>query len=389
MKHLPVLIIILTGLFINFCGKNSNSISPSAEALETLRVIQTEHGPVNVITIASGLEHPWSLESLPEGPMLVTERAGRLRSVSTDGRLSEPIKGVPEVFARGQGGLLDVIIDPDFKSNRFIYMSYAAPGKNGAYTAAARGRLSKDLTEISGLQVIFRQEPGVSGAAHFGSRLAFARDGTLFITLGERFKFDPAQDLTNHLGKIVRINSDGSIPDDNPFSGRNDVKPEIWSYGHRNVQGAALHPETGELWTHELGPKGGDALNIPKPGLNYGWPLVSFGRHYTGINIPDPPTKPELPQPIYHWTPAVSPSGMTFYTGNLFTEWKGNILMGGLASRLLVRLTLKGNSVTGEERINMGARIREVHQGANGEIYLLTDSSDGKILQLTPGYIDL
>jgi glucose/arabinose dehydrogenase len=358
-------------------------IAPAAVVAED-RLIETEAGPIKVETLARGLDHPWALASLPDGRMLVTERAGRLRSVAKEGELSEPISGVPEVAAKGQGGLLDVALDPDFASNRLIYLSYAEPGEGGASTAVARGRLNDAATALEDVEVIFRQQPKVSGNNHFGSRLVFARDGALFVTLGERFKFDPAQDLSNHLGKIVRIRPDGSAPSDNPFVGRDDAKPEIWSYGHRNVQGAALHPESGVLWIHEFGPRGGDELNIPEPGRNYGWPLVSYGEHYSGEDIPDPPTRPDLAQPIYHWTPVISPSGMIFYTGEMFPEWRGNILIGGLSSEALVRLALDGQRVTGEERIEMDARIRAVHQGDDGAVYLLTDQSDGEILRLTP-----
>jgi len=346
------------------------------------RAIETEQGRVAVETVAGGLEHPWGLAFLPDGRMLVTERPGRLRAVSKEGMLSEPLAGVPELAASGQGGLLDVALDPDFASNRLVYLSYAEPGAGGASTAVARGRLEGDALED--VQVIFRQQPKVSGGNHFGSRLVFGRDGTLFVTLGERFKFEPAQDLSNHLGTIVRINADGSVPDDNPFVGRADARPEIWSYGHRNVQGADLHPETGRLWSLEFGPRGGDELNIPEPGRNYGWPLVSWGRHYNGVDIPDPPTRPDLAPSIYHWDPAISPSGMAFYTGDVLPGWKGNLLIGGLSSRALVRLTLDGERVTGEERIPMGARIRNVRQGPDGAVYLLTDQDDGAILRLTP-----
>jgi glucose/arabinose dehydrogenase len=346
------------------------------------RLIETDLGRVAVETVAGGLEHPWGLAFLPDGRILVTERPGRLRVVSKQGVLSEPLAGVPEVAAGGQGGLLDVALDPDFASNRLVYLSYAEPGAGGASTAVARGRLEGGA--LKDVQVVFRQQPKVSGGNHFGSRLVFARDGTLFVTLGERFKFEPAQDLSNHLGTIVRINADGSVPNDNPFVGRPDARPEIWSYGHRNVQGADLQPETGRLWSLEFGPRGGDELNIPEPGRNYGWPLVSWGRHYTGVDIPDPPTRPDLAPSIYHWVPAISPSGMAFYTGTLFPEWKGNLLIGGLSSRALVRLTLDGERVTGEERIEMGARIRNVRQGPDGAVYLLTDQVDGAILRLTP-----
>ena len=357
--------------------------APAAVTAEE-RVIETEAGMVKVETVARGLEHPWALASLPDGRMLVTERAGRLRSVSEEGQLSEPISGVPEVLAKGQGGLLDVALDPDFSSNRLVYLSYAEPGEGGASTAVARGRLNEAATALEDVEVIFRQQPKVDGNNHFGSRLVFSRDGKLFVTLGERFKFDPAQDLSDHLGTIVRINPDGSVPADNPFVDRDDALPEIWSYGHRNVQGAALHPETGVLWTHEFGPRGGDELNVPEAGRNYGWPLVSWGRHYTGQNIPDPPTRPDLAQSIYYWNPAISPSGMAFYTGEMVPEWRGNILIGGLSSEALVRLTLDGQQVTDEERIDIGERIRDVHQGDDGAVYLLTDQPDGEILRLTP-----
>jgi aldose sugar dehydrogenase len=345
-------------------------------------VIDTQAGRIQVQTVAGGLEHPWGLASLPDGHMLVTERPGRLRIVSKEGRLSEPLAGIPRVLAEGQGGLLDVALDPSFVSNRLIYLSYAEPGEGGASTAVARAQLGDGA--LRDIQVIFRQQPKVSGPNHFGSRLVFSPDGKLFVTLGERFKFEPAQDLLNHLGKLVRINPDGSVPRDNPFVGRAGVKPEIWSYGHRNIQGAAIHPGSGALWVNEFGARGGDELNIPEPGRNYGWPLVSWGRHYFGKDIPDPPTRPDLAQSIYHWTPVISPSGMTFYTGEVFPGWRGNLLIGGLSSQALVRLVLDGQRVTGEERIPMGARIRDVSQGPDGAVYLLTDQSNGEILRLTP-----
>src|SRR5918992_524583 len=346
------------------------------------RVIAMQAGRIQVQTVADGLEHPWGLAFLPDGHMLVTERPGRLRIVSKEGRLSEPLAGIPRVLAEGRGGLLDVALAPTSVSNRLIYLSYAEPGEGGASTAVARAQLEDGA--LRDIQVIFRQQPKVSGPNHFGSRLVFSPDGKLFVTLGERFKFEPAQDLSNHLGKIVRINPDGSVPRDNPFVGRAGAKPEIWSYGHRNIQGAAIHPGSGALWMNEFGPRGGDELNIPEPGRNYGWPLVSWGRHYFGKDIPDPPTRPDLAQSIYHWTPVISPSGMTFYMGEVFPAWRGNLLIGGLSSQALVRLGLDGQRVTGEERIPMGARIRDVRQGPDGAVYLLTDQSNGEILRLTP-----
>jgi len=237
------------------------------------------------------------------------------------------------------------------------------------------------------VQVVFRQEPKVKGPNHFGSRLVFSPDGKLFITTGERFAFRPAQNLSTDLGKIIRINPDGSVPNDNPFVGREGVRPEIWSYGHRNVQGAAINPETGALWTDEFGPMGGDEVNIPEAGHNYGWPLVSWGQHYNGDNIPDPPTRPDLAQPIYYWNPVISPSGMTFYTGNAFPTWRGNLLIGGLSAQALVRLTLDGAQVTDEQRFAMDDRIRDVNQGPDGFLYLLTDNSNGRILRIAPSYV--
>lgn len=341
----------------------------------------TKAGTIKVETVATGLSHPWGLAFLPDGRMLVTERSGTLRLVSKDGKLSPPLSGVPKVVVAGQGGLLDVAIDPDFKSNSLVYLTYSEPGEGGAGTAVARGKLGE--SGLDGVEVIFRQEPKVGGGNHFGSRLVFAPDGKLFVTLGERFTFTPAQDLTNDLGKIVRINPDGSVPKDNPFVGRTDARPEIWSYGHRNPQGAAIHPETGKLWETEFGPMGGDELNIPQAGANYGWPVVSWGSHYTGEDIPDPPTHPEFADAIYHWNPVISPSGITFYTADAIPGWKGNLLIGGLSEQAIVRLTLDGEKVVDEERIPMGARIRDVVQGPDGAVYALTDEGNGEILRLT------
>jgi len=341
----------------------------------------TKAGTIKVETVATGLSHPWGLAFLPDGRMLVTERSGTLRLVSKDGKLSPPLSGVPKVVVAGQGGLLDVAIDPDFKSNSLVYLTYSEPGEGGAGTAVARGKLGE--SGLDGVEVIFRQEPKVGGGNHFGSRLVFAPDGKLFVTLGERFTFTPAQDLTNDLGKIVRINPDGSVPKDNPFVGRTDARPEIWSYGHRNPQGAAIHPETGKLWETEFGPMGGDELNIPQAGANYGWPVVSWGSHYTGEDIPDPPTHPEFADAIYHWNPVISPSGITFYTADAIPAWKGNLLIGGLSEQAIVRLTLDGEKVVDEERIPMGARIRDVVQGPDGAVYALTDEGNGEILRLT------
>ncbi len=312
--------------------------------------------------------------------MLVTERMGRIRIVTREGNLSAPLSGVPAVYSSGQGGLLDIVLAPDFASSRLVYFSFGEPGEGGASTAVARARLGED--RLQDLTVILRTIPKMGGGAHFGSRLAFGRDGKLFVTTGDRFQFDPAQDLSNHTGKVLRINGDGSVPADNPFVGRPNVRPEIWSSGHRNVEGAAIHPETGRLWTHEMGPAGGDELNVTEPGRNYGWPLVSWGRHYDGRDIPDPPTRADFAQSIRHWTPVIAPSGMDFYNGDAIPSWKGNLLIGGLVARAIVRLTLNGEQVTGEERISLGGRIRDVVQGPDGAVYAL-DESNGTILRLT------
>ncbi len=344
------------------------------------------NGAVRVQTVARGLEHPWALAFLSDGRMLVTERPGRMRIVAPDGRLSEPLAGVPRVQARGQGGLLDVVLGPRFAENRLVYLAYAEPGEGRtAGTAVAHGRLGDGRLED--VRVIYQQQPKVEGGNHFGSRLVFARDGTLFVTQGERFDYrDQAQDLSSGLGKIVRINPDGSVPRDNPFVGRAGVRPEIWSYGHRNVQSAATHPQTGELWTVEHGARGGDELNRPEAGKNYGWPVISYGVHYWGAKIGEGTAKPGMEQPVYYWDPVIAPSGMLFYTGDAFPDWQGSILIGTLRPGLLVRLKHEDGRDTGEERYlgDLGERIRDVRQGPDGRLYLLTDSRDGRILQVLP-----
>jgi glucose/arabinose dehydrogenase len=336
-----------------------------------------------VADVARGLEHPWGLAFLPDGRLLVTERPGRLRLVA-NGQLSEPLAGVPAVYARGQGGLLDVAPSPGFAQDRVVYLSFSEPGEGGASTAVARGRLGE--RGLEGTQVIWRQLPKVDGSSHWGSRLVFRPDGTLFVTLGERFAYrERAQDLSVTLGKIVRINPDGTIPRDNPFVGRDGARPEIWSYGHRNVQAAALDAR-GQLWTVEHGAQGGDELNDPQPGRNYGWPVITYGVDYSGARIGIGTSQPGMEQPVYYWDPVIAPSGATFYTGNAFPDWRGDLLVGSLRPGALVRLRIENGRVTREERYlgELGERIRDVRQAPDGAIYLLTDSSRGRILRLDP-----
>ena len=345
-------------------------------------VYKSEHYRLRLVTVAKGLEHPWSFAFLPDGRILVTERPGRLRIVGPGEKLSAPVKGVPRVYARGQGGLLDVILDPDFATNRVIYLSYAEPGRGGAGTAVARATLKDGA--LNNLKVIFRQTPKAGTSRHFGSRLVIARDGTLFITVGERGQRERAQDPSVNRGQVVRINRDGTVPKDNPFFGKKGYRPEIWSYGHRNPQGAALHPVTGKLWTVEHGARGGDEINVPLPGRNYGWPVIAYGRHYWGGKIGEGTHKAGMEQPIHYWDPSIAPSGMAFYTGDKYPKWKGNVFVGALSFQLLSRLVLDGEKVVKEERLFKAfrERIRDVRQGPDGYLYMLTDSDEGRLLRI-------
>jgi glucose/arabinose dehydrogenase len=345
-----------------------------------------ERSDLDLVTVTAGLEHPWGMAFLPDGRVLVTELAGRLRLIERDGKAGPPIAGVPVVEAVKQGGLLDVALDPAFATNRLVYLAYTEPREGGNGTSVARGVLEGG--SLTGVQVIFRQQPAMQGGFHFGSRLVFDRGGRLFITLGERnVGRAQAQTLDNTIGKIVRINPDGSIPPDNPFVGRAGALPEIWSYGHRNVQGAALHPVTGELWANEHGPKGGDELNRVLPGRNYGWPTVSYGVEYSGAKISDSGTAPGIEPPVHYWVPSIATSGLLFYTGERFPAWRGSAFVGGLKSQQLVRLVLDGDRVVEEERLLRGdvkERVRDVEQGPDGDIYLLTDEENGRLLRLQP-----
>jgi len=365
--------ILMTFILVSL---SSYFISPTAYAQR----LQTEY---EVKLIATGLKFPWGMAFLPDGNLLVTERVGQLRTITPAGHVSKPIKGVPKVFAQKQGGLLDVALDPDFAKNNLIYLSYAEPEGSKAGTAVARAKL--DGNSLKDLKVIFRQQPKTVGANHFGSRLVFAPDGNLFITLGDRGDYqEESQRLNNHIGKLIRIRPDGSVPKDNPFVNDPSAKPEIWSYGHRHIQGAAINPHTGELWIHEHGPRGGDEINIPKPGKNYGWPNASYGVHYSMAPIRDEHREQGFEEPIYYWTPSIAPSGMTFYTGNQFPAWRSSVFVGALAGRHVARLATKGNKIMGEEQLLQNTvRFRDIQQGPDGALYLLTDEDNGKLLKIT------
>ncbi|MBX3725101.1 MAG: PQQ-dependent sugar dehydrogenase [Xanthomonadales bacterium] len=360
------------------------ALVPLAVAAED-RHFDSEKGRLQVTRIAGDLAHPWGMAFLPDGRMLVTERPGRLRIVTADGQVSEPVAGVPEVHARGQGGLLDVALDPGFAGNGLVYLSYAMPEGRGAATAVARGRL--DGEALVDVQRVWVQQPAVSGVdVHFGSRLVFARDGRLFVTTGDRNQRADAQRLDRGQGKVVRIESSGMVPADNPFASRRDALAEVWSYGHRNIQGAALHPATGELWTHEHGPRGGDEINIARAGRNYGWPVIGAGINYSGRPIPETEgTEREgMEQPLHLWNPSIAPSGMAFYEHDRFPAWRGNLFVGALAFQLVARLELDGERVVHEERIllDLRQRIRDVRVGPDGYLYLLTDAPRGELLRV-------
>ena len=345
-------------------------------------------GPLSVETVARGLDRPWGLAFLPDGRMLVTEKPGRLRLVTREGALSPPVTGVPPVRYSGQGGLHDVILDRDFARNRTIYFCFAEPASGGGRTSLARARLTDgEAPRLDEVKVIFRQDGPLSSGNHYGCRIVQGRDGNLFLTMGDHFTYrDEAQNLANHIGKIVRVTPDGAVPPDNPFINRAGAKPEIWSYGHRNSQGAALHPQSGKLWMHEHGPRGGDEVNVPLAGRNYGWPVIGYGVDYSGVKIHAATAKGGMEQPVKYWVPSIAPSGMAFYTGDLFPAWKGSVLVGALASRLLVRLELDGEKVGKEERLlaDLGERIRDVRQGPDGAIWLLTDAGNGRLLRVIP-----
>ncbi len=369
-------------------GSPNTSYQP-AFAGQTRAPAMNSNVTIDSQEIASGLNHPWAIAFLPDGRVLVTERSGSLRVLTREGAISAPVQGLPPVMAQGQGGLLDVVLSPDFDNDRLIYWSYSEPRDGGASgTSVARGRLSADAARVENVQVIFRQLPSWNSRGHFGSRLVFDREGRLFVALGDRQQDEPrelAQDNSTHIGKVVRINADGSVPADNPFVGQANVRPEIWSTGHRNVQGAALHPETGAPWSIEHGPRGGDELNHTQAGRNYGWPIISYGIEYRGPPINSGITQRDgLEQPNYYWDPVIAPGDMEFYQGDLF-PWRGDILIAGLATQAIVRVRLEGERVVGEERVvlNLG-RIRDVAAAPDGALWIVTDEDNGRVLRLTP-----
>ena len=365
-------------------AKDTAVVAPSQKPAQTLA---SQAGVMEVTEVARGLEHPWAMTFLPDGSLLVTERAGRLRKVGTDGSISAPLAGVPTVFAEGQGGLLDVALSPNFANDQRVYLSYAEPGENGsAGTAVAYGTLG--AAGLENLKVIYQQQPKLVGPNHFGSRLAFDGQGHLFISQGERNDRPTSQKLDMLQGKLVRLDLEGNVPKGNPFVGQAGARPEIWSYGHRNMQGMAFDPRTGKLWQSEHGPRGGDEINLPQPGKNYGWPIITHGINYSGMRIPEAVgSAKEGMEPPYHvWEKSPGLSGMAFYTGRPGNPWNDSLFLGSLAESNLIRLTLQGDKIVGEERLlkEAGERVRDVRVGPDDNLYVLTDEEDGKLLRIQP-----
>lgn len=370
-----------TAVFLGF-GLAAAAVPALAE-----QAFDTSAGRVRLETVAAGLDHPWSLAFLPDGAMLVTERPGTVRIVGPDGSLSAPLPGAPATQDWGQGGMLDIVLDPNFAANGMIYLSFAEIEGGKAGTAVARARLVREdgPPRLEDTQVIFRMTGKTGSTRHFGSRLVFAPDGMLFVTLGDRGDMERAQDTADHAGSVIRIAPDGTVPADNPFVDGGGL-PEIWSIGHRNLQGAAINPATGALWTVEHGARGGDEINIPRAGRNYGWPVISYGRHYSGGKIGIGTAKEGMEQPVHYWDPSIAPSGMAFYTGDRFPAWTGDVFVGALRGAHVARLALDGDSVAAEETLfdELGERIRDIRQGPDGYLYLVTDSGDGRILRVVP-----
>lgn len=365
-------------------AKDTAVVAPSQKPAQALA---SQAGVMEVTEVARGLEHPWAMTFLPDGSLLVTERAGRLRKVGTDGSISAPLAGVPTVFAEGQGGLLDVALSPNFANDQRVYLSYAEPGENGsAGTAVAYGTLG--AAGLENLKVIYQQQPKLVGPNHFGSRLAFDGQGHLFISQGERNDRPTSQKLDMLQGKLVRLDLEGNVPKGNPFVGQAGARPEIWSYGHRNMQGMAIDPRTGKLWQSEHGPRGGDEINLPQPGKNYGWPIITHGINYSGMRIPEAvgSAKQGMEPPYHVWEKSPGLSGMAFYTGRPGNPWNDSLFLGSLAESNLIRLTLQGDKIVGEERLlkEVGERVRDVRVGPDDNLYVLTDEEDGKLLRIQP-----
>ncbi|MBB3809768.1 PQQ-dependent sugar dehydrogenase [Pseudochelatococcus contaminans] len=361
--------------------------SAEESSVRQAHIEQTEKAKIAVSTVTSGLERPWGLAFLPDGSFLVTERPGRLRHVSRGGAVSAPFRGVPTVAASGQGGLLDIALDPAFPENRTAYIAFVEPRDSGSGIVVIRAVIDLDRLALTDVETIFSQKDSGRGNANFGVRLVPDDEGFLFITVGDRFSTrDKAQDLDSHLGKVLRINTDGTVPIDNPFVGQDNALPEIWSVGHRNAQGAALNPKTGELWISEHGARGGDEINIVRKGLNYGWPIITHGVDYSGAPIGIGNARDGLEQPIYYWVPSIAPSGLAFHDGGQIEPWRDSVFVGALAGQALVRLEVADEAVTHEERILTGLneRIRDVRTGPDGYLYLLTDSENGRILRIGP-----
>ena len=358
----------------------------STWAQERSSIINSEKQSFRVATLLTGLENPWSVAFLPDGRMLITERAGRLRLVSQDFKLeSKPIDGLPEVSPQGQGGLFDVVLHPQYAQNGWVYWAYNAPGAGGWGTALARGKLQGH--RMTDVQVLFSMQPKTRSSFHFGGRIVFDQAGFLYLTLGDRGDKDRAQKLDDHAGSVIRLHDDGRVPANNPFVNRAGAMAEKWTLGNRNIQGAALHPQTGELGSHEHGPQGGDEVNVMRSGLNYGWPIITYGVNYgLGTKIGEGQAKPGMVQPLHVWVPSIAPSGMAFVSGTQFPQWQGNLLVGALRGQMLVRLSLDGEKVLGEERLLQGRgwRIRDVRMGPDGLVYLLTDEAQGSLLRLEP-----
>lgn len=365
----------------------SLALSSGLVSAQTPQTIRTQEATVRAVTVASGLENPWGMAFLPDGRLLVTERPGTMRVVK-DGQVLAPLGNVPKVFDSGQGGLLDVTLDPDFARNRRLYFTYAEPGQNGQESGAGTALASAVFaeTELREVKVLFRQQPKMSGGLHFGSRVVVGPDGKLWLGLGERYRRDEAQNLNSHLGKLIRLEKDGRVPADNPFVGRSDARPEIWSYGHRNIQGMARHPQTGAVWLHEHGAQGGDEINIPERGRNYGWPVITHGIDYSGAKIGIGSAAPGMEQPLLHWTPSIAPSGMAFYTGSRIPAWRGNLFVGSLKFGTLHRVVLDGSRVVRQEQMlkEIGDNIRDLRDGPDGLLYIATDGPRGRILRLEP-----